>query len=248
NRFEISPDLQPTLGDWSNYPMTVARRLARNFPPALRGASMAFASDLPAASGMSSSSAMMIATYLSLAAINELNRREEYRREIDSPQSLAGYLATVENGQSFGTLTGDKGVGTFGGSEDHTAILSCRPGRLSQYSFCPVRFERFVNVPKGYVFAIAFSGVVAAKTGEALEKYNRASGLAGRAAQAWREATGRDDPHLAAVFGSSADAVELMRKVLSKATAGEGDFTPEQLWRRFEHYFRESEEIIPAAG
>ncbi|MHC4406808.1 MAG: galactokinase family protein, partial [Planctomycetota bacterium] len=54
--FELGPELTPTVGHWSNYPMTVARRIARNFPEARRGADVAFASDLPPAAGMSSSS------------------------------------------------------------------------------------------------------------------------------------------------------------------------------------------------
>ena len=40
------------------------------------------------------------------------------------PASIsAGYLGAVENGLTFGTLAGTSGVGTHGGSEDHTAIL-----------------------------------------------------------------------------------------------------------------------------
>src|SRR5207248_1785588 len=50
--FALDPNLEPGAG-WTNYPMTVARRLARNFPDARRGADIAFFSDLPAAAGMS---------------------------------------------------------------------------------------------------------------------------------------------------------------------------------------------------
>ncbi|MBT4501800.1 MAG: hypothetical protein HOC74_28980, partial [Gemmatimonadetes bacterium] len=74
--FAFDPELVATHGHWSNYPMTVARRLARNFPGERRGADIAFVSDLPPASGMSSSSAMMVATYLVLAAINRLEERD----------------------------------------------------------------------------------------------------------------------------------------------------------------------------
>ena len=35
--FEFGPELVPAAGHWSNYPMTVARRVARNFPGELRG-------------------------------------------------------------------------------------------------------------------------------------------------------------------------------------------------------------------
>ncbi len=244
--FRIGPDLSPTVGHWSNYPMTVARRLAKNFGPPLRGAEIAFRNDLPPAAGMSSSSALLVSSYLVLAGVNGLERREEYRTNIDSPEALAGYLGTIENGQSFGTLAGDKGVGTFGGSEDHTAILCCRPGQLAQYSYCPVRAERSIELPDEYVFAVASSGVVAEKTGSAREKYNRASALARAAVEAWNAATDRSDAHLAAAVASAPDAPDRLREVLASAEGGA--FPPEQLVQRFEHFFAESEEIIPAAS
>ena len=38
----LDPELMPTPGVWANYPMTVARRVARNFGPNLKGADIAF--------------------------------------------------------------------------------------------------------------------------------------------------------------------------------------------------------------
>ncbi|MHC4563107.1 MAG: galactokinase family protein [Planctomycetota bacterium] len=244
--FEIGPDLQPSMGHWSNYPMTVARRIARNFHGRLQGAEMAIASDLPLASGMSSSSALMVACFLTLSDVNDLPDRLEYQSNIHSPEELAGYLGTVENGQTFGTLVGDAGVGTFGGSEDHTAMLCCQGGRLSQYSFCPVVFERNVPVPAGYVFAVGSSGVVAEKTGPAREKYNRASRLAGAVADVWRAETERHDPHMAAAIVSDHDAVGRIRRLLK--TSNHEEFSPGELTDRFEQFYAESVEIIPAAG
>ena len=244
--FEISPNLTPTVGHWSNYPMTVARRVARNFPGKLRGATLAFASDLPVAAGMSSSSALMVSIFHALAAVNGLADREEYRREIADRESLAGYLGTIENGQSFGRLEGDKGVGTFGGSEDHVAMLCGRAGMLSQYSYCPVRLERRIAFPDEYVFAIAASGVVAAKTGRAMDKYNRASALARAVVDAWNEATGRDDPHIAAALaGDDTDeAADRLRQALMAHSAGP-EFSPKELLERFGHFFMENQRIIP---
>ena len=63
------------------------------------------------------------------------------------------------------TLGGDLGVGTLGGSQDHTAILCSRPGELRQYGFCPVRFERSVPFPAGHKLVIGVSGIAAEKTG-----------------------------------------------------------------------------------
>ena len=176
-KFPIFSDLVPTVGRWSNYPMTVARRVARNFGSTV-GASIAFASDLPPASGMSSSSAFIVATLLLLADVNKLQLQPLYLRNIRGTLDLAGFAATLENGQSFGELVGDRGVGTFGGSEDHTAILDSLPDKLGQYSYCPVRKERSITLPNTLTFAIASSGIAAEKTGAAMERYNRASQLA----------------------------------------------------------------------
>ena len=140
--FALDPQLVARHGHWSNYPMTVARRLSRNFGSCRRGLDIAFCSDLPPAAGMSSSSALMIATYLALAETNGLQRTSDYRRHIEDDLQLAAYLGTVENGQNFGDLHGDKGVGTFGGSEDHTAILCGKPNQVSQYAYCPVQIGR----------------------------------------------------------------------------------------------------------
>lgn len=245
-QFPLSPDLQPTVGDWSNYPMTVARRMARNFPALERGANIVFASDLPPAAGMSSSSALVVAIFLALAELNQLWNRAEFQREIRTPVDLAGYLATVENGQSFGSLVGDKGVGTFGGSEDHTAMLNCRAGFLSEYAYCPVRFLRSVPMPPGYVFALGVSGVVAEKTGAALEKYNRASGLAYRAAELWRQATGRSEPHLAAIVHSSPDAADRLLQIIR--SAGLDPQETQALLKRVQQFLVENEELRPAEG
>ena len=244
--FTMTPDLVPKLGHWSNYPMTVARRLIRNFPGATRGAQIALASDLPPAAGMSSSSALMVAVFYALADANDIWRHDCFLPELNEPLNLAGYLATIENGQSYGPLVGDRGVGTFGGSEDHTAILCARPGFVRQYAYCPVRFERQMPLPPAYTFVVAASGVVAEKTGAALEKYNRASRLAAAVAEIWRRETGGDEPHLAAVVRSRADAADRLRAIL--AGVKHDEFTSSDLLSRFEHFVIENEQVIPAAG
>jgi len=244
--FRLDPELVPAIGHWSNYPMTVARRIARNFPDARRGLDIALASDLPPAAGMSSSSAMIVVVFLAIAEVNRLADRDEYRRNVHSPTDLAGYLATVENGHTFGTLKGDRGVGTQGGSEDHTAMLCAKPNQIVQYSYCPVRFERSIPIPSGYTFAVAVSGVVAEKTGTAMEKYNKASRLAWAVAELWRRQTGRDDPHMAAAVASSPDAAERIRTLIK--TSRMDDFDPAALSARFEHFFLEQEQIVPQCG
>jgi len=241
--FTIGPALRRAPGHWGNYPMTVARRIARNFPGPLKGADIAFASDLPPAAGMSSSSALVVGFFTVLADVNQLERRHEYLENVHSSEELAGYLGAVENGHSFGSLRGDAGVGTTGGSEDHTAILCCRAGALSQYAFCPVRHERTMPLPAGWTFAIGVSGVVADKNGPAQDAYNRAAQEADTILKAWRAATGRTDFSLADALASAPDALERMREIVRTAAT-----EPEALLGRLEQFVAESLEIIPEVG
>jgi galactokinase len=244
--FHLGPDVEPRIGHWSNYFRAVARRTARNFPAARRGALVAFGSTLPRASGMSSSSALIVGAFCALGSLNEVERLDEFRREICDVGSLAAYLATVENGASFGTLAGDTGVGTRGGSEDHTAILSCRAGELSVHAFAPPRPEGQIPLPDDLVLAVASSGVVAEKTGAAMEQYNRASRMARVAVEAWNRERGESAPHLAAVIAGSPEAEARMRELLSRAR--DAEFSAAELLGRLDHFCEESERIIPEAA
>lgn len=236
-------------GHWVNYAATVARRAVMNFSGAaqLRGADIAFASDLPIAAGMSSSSALMVATFLAVSALNGLDRTETYRAEIGSPLELAEYLGCVENGQSFGRLTGEAGVGTFGGSEDHTSMLCCKPETLSQFSFAPAAFEREIAFPAEVGMVIGASGVHAVKTGAAMESYNRASIRARKAAAAYNRATEADCRHLREIAlrvgpGGLMDALQAIRSGTEPQDRGE------DLPGRFEQFFREDQQIVPAVA
>src|SRR5256885_768039 len=88
-----------TIRACSHYPMTVARRVARNFAGPLcgelRGADVTLHSDLPPAAGLSSSSALIVGTFLVLSAANRLDQRSEYAAAVRSAEDLAGYLGTV---------------------------------------------------------------------------------------------------------------------------------------------------------
>jgi galactokinase len=243
--FELLPDLMPAQGHWSNYPMTVARRMARNFPGPRVGARLAFGSNLPPAAGMSSSSALMIGTFQALAGLQGVRERGEYRSSCPSPEALASYLATVENGSDFGTLKGDRGVGTQGGSEDHTAILCSRRGALGLCSYQPVKVEDRIAFPDGFTLAVASSGITAEKTGAAMELYNRASRLARALVEIWNTAEGAEEPHLKAVLSSSAGAPARLRGLI-----GRGSRSPIEavaLLDRLEHFVWENERILPGA-
>src|SRR6266536_3313677 len=64
----------PEGGSWTAYPASVVRRIARNFPGDLRGADVAFASDLPGSAGLSSSSALVVAIFTALGEVNALEK------------------------------------------------------------------------------------------------------------------------------------------------------------------------------
>lgn len=157
------------------YGDTVVRRLARNFPDANLSARITFTSDLPQAAGMSSSSALMIGIAEALVTLARIDELPAWQRNIRTIEDRAAYYACIENGSTFGTLEGDAGVGTHGGSEDHAAILGCRDGHLTQFAFSPLRRERDVAMPRDWIFAIATTGIQAHKAGAAREAYNALS-------------------------------------------------------------------------
>lgn len=238
--FPAGAEIDPQTGTWSNTPMTVVRRVARNFLGAVRGADIAFLSDLTPDAGMGGSSALLAGVFLALAEVNQLASRDEYWHNIGNKVDLAGYLGAIESGQAFGTLEGDPDAGAFGGGEDLTAILCAESNNISQYSFRPVEFEKMFTVPPGYVFAVGTSGVAVE------ENRDTPLRLAAALLDLWRRETGRDDPHLAAALGSSPGAAERLAAIARTATGGE--FSSEALLARLEHFIAESGEIIPSAG
>lgn len=245
---ELSLDstIEPAAGDWSTYLSTVVRRVARDFPAVRRGMDIVFASDLPPASGMSSSSALVIAVFLALDATNELGRDPRYQSAISSREHLGEYLGAVENGRPFGLTAGGLGVGTLGGSQDQTAILCCRAGVLSGYAFLPVRAEGDVPFPADHVFVLAYSGVAAEKTASARLRYNEASQAVVEILALWNETTSRADPSLGQAVLSRPDAPSEFRTMLR--TSSVKGFTRQRLVDRFEQFMAEAYDIIPAAA
>ncbi len=242
----LDPATAAATSGWAHYVATVGRRLGRNFPSATRGVDLAFASDLPVAAGMSSSSALMIAVFVALAKSNDLRSSEEFRREIFSREELASYLGCIENGETFRSLDGDAGVGTFGGSQDHTAIMCSAPGRIIQYAFAPVRREAVFRLPPTHTFVVASSGLVAEKTAGARHAYNRAAMMVRHLLAAWNHTTGRTDATLADAVRSGESAVTQLRDVAAHAATEA--FTATDLRHRLDQFVLEAFELIPEAG
>ncbi len=143
--------------NWTRYPTAVIKRLHHNFGlvPCGRDAGghliVAISSNLPPASGLSTSSALVTGMFAAVDSHFHLSTSERYRNAIGDEKdkntlyNLSTYLGNIENGRDYirkgvlleGIVHG--GVGTFGGSEDHAAILLGERGELRLLSFCPTR-------------------------------------------------------------------------------------------------------------
>ncbi len=236
---------------WAVYPRTVARRLEHNFGAQVVGADIALASNLPPAAGVSSSSALVVGLTLALSALSDLTNDPRWATALVPRTKLAGYVGALENGADYGVLAGERGVGTLGGAQDQTAILCCAPGMLSVFGWAPVRHERSVVWPTDHVFVIAVSGVVAAKTGAARERYNNVARLAHHVVHAWN-ARGGTARTLADAFRQAAggDVIDDVPTALLEATelATNEQFTTEQMHARLYQFYNESWRFVPAAA
>lgn len=227
-------------GHWGRYVQSVITRLERNFPNQLGSAYLELTSTLPLASGMSSSSALVVAVTNVLVDLFGLADRLEFQNNLKSLEDYAAYCGCIENGLGFRGLAGDSGVGTFGGSQDHTAILCAKPDSLVQYRFSPVIFEGSIPLPANqWLFVVATSGVLAEKTGKQLADYNRVSAAVREILQRWNQHTGRQDPTLFAAVHSGQEAPERLAQLCSLQAYLPG---------RLQQFIAESEQIIPAAA
>lgn len=185
---------------WATYPATLIRRVLANVPSAAgaRGAHIRISSDLPLASGLSSSSAFLIALFLGWAHAAGWIRDPLLQEHLPDDQALADYVATIENGCDFGALKGRLGVGTAGGSQDHTAIIRSRSGQIGRYRYINPRREGLWAWPHEVRPVVLVSGVVAEKAGDALGEYNAAVNLANALRDLWNSTVATTGPSTAA--------------------------------------------------
>lgn len=243
--FELAPaDRDRSFTGWTNYVAVVVRRIAKNFPGLPLGVDIAMASDLPRAAGASSSSALVVGIAHALMARASLPDMPAWSAAIRDELDLASYLGSIENGRAFRSLTGVAGVGTEGGSQDHTAILASRPGLLSAFGYAPVRRLDDAPMPRDWRFVIMTSGVHAGKASDAKDRFNRATRVISAIVSSWHAAGGDPKPTLAEIVASSVDAAERLRDVLRHSSHTE--FTPEDLTRRLSHFLAEDARV-PAA-
>jgi galactokinase len=239
----LDPTLPGAPAQWTDYPRTVLRRVARDFPDARRGLDMVVSSSLPSAAGLSSSSALVIAPFLPLAAANALESTATYRAAITDADALAEYLGAVENGRAFGPFPADFGVGTQGGSQDHTAIMRCAANEIAQYRYLPTRAERRLPLPPEWAFVVASSGVHAPKAGAVQARYNALAAEVQELLTLWRTHVDPSVTSLLTLLASHAGASDEMHSLAERFGSA-----PRSLQQRLEQFRIECLEIIPAVA
>lgn len=241
-------------GGWAAYPAAAVQRLTSNFGITV-GADISIECSLPEASGMSSSSAVICYMWMVLNSYNNISSGVNGKATnatafaasigdgVEGEANLYTFLGNIENGKDFRpgqgdlTLHGMGGVGTFGGSEDHTAIMSCTKGELKMWEYCPTKHLRTVAVDPNVRFVIAVSGAKAEKTGAAMNEYNDACALASWAASAYvvsrrsgaQLETSMDKETLAGMFSNTTtynpaipNLAEVVRQVEGEIRSQEG--------------------------
>ncbi len=149
--FEWGSELdRAAAGDWENYVRAAALAVAGKWGVG-RGIEAKLRSDLPAAAGLSSSSALLVAVTLALLRANGWTASFEELMQI------------LPNAEQF--------VGTRGGGMDHAAALASRAGYASLVTFRPLSV-RHIAIPEDWVFLVVDSRVRAEKSGAARECYN----------------------------------------------------------------------------
>lgn len=156
--FKWHSALEPVgAGDWENYLRAAAMAVTQKWGTG-RGLDASVTSNLPAAVGLSSSSALLVAFTLALLRANEWSA------------SFEELMDVLPDGEQF--------VGTRGGGMDHAAALASRAGYASLVSFNPIAV-RHVPVPADWAFLVADSGVSVEKSGAARDRYNAVRTSAG---------------------------------------------------------------------
>lgn len=173
--FEASASIPPgPPGDWGNYVRAAVEVLAPAEPAGLRGFDAFVTSDLPVAAGLSSSSALVVATALACVASSG--------RDEPDPLELAALLAD-----------GERYVGTAGGGMDQAACLLGLEGHALKIDFAPLRAEP-VAMPPGWRVVVAYSGEHAEKSGWAQDAYNLRTRECATAAEGVAAELGGIDP------------------------------------------------------
>lgn len=226
---------------WRIYADAAVQRLAMNFGPLPQGVVVALHSTLPPAAGLSSSTAFTVTLALAVAEHNALTRDPRWAALAADPLRLAGYCSAIESGFDYGDLPGGHGVGTLSGTQDQCAILAGDAGMVHQFAYRPERHEGSVAWPADWALLVATSGVVAAKGGEAKDRYNRAARMTGHLVTQWN-ARGQQAATLRDVIATGVD-FELLA-----AAADSDEFAEPVLRARLAQFDQECRLVVPTVA
>ena len=153
NSDEIKGRVEQTQGNWSNYVKAALFRLQEVYKTTrLYGMNMMVCGNIPIAAGLSSSSAIVVATAEAAVRINELDV---------TPQQFVDMCGE-----------GEWYVGTRGGSGDHAAMKFGAKGSIAHVRFLPFSVEGFVQFPEGYKVVVCQSQEHAHKAAGARNIFN----------------------------------------------------------------------------
>jgi N-acetylgalactosamine kinase len=145
-----------TPGHWSNYIKAAVLRLQeRCEDKALKGMNIMVNGDIPSSAGLSSSSALVVATALAMVRLNNLDISREELVEL--------------------CAQGEWYVGTRGGAGDQAAMLFGKGGYITHMRFFPFRQDEieYLPFPLGYKALICNSLRHASKSGSERSAFNQ---------------------------------------------------------------------------
>ena len=151
-RPDVREALAASRGAWTNYVKGAVFRLQRATDLPLCGMDVMASGNIPVGAGLSSSSSVVVATMLALAAVNGLDFGAE---------ELVPLCGEAE---WF--------VGSRGGAGDHAAILCGQEGTLTRLDFAPFAVGPATRLPPRYAVVVVNSLEQAKKSEGSRDRFN----------------------------------------------------------------------------
>ncbi len=153
NSQRIKNILSKNPGDWSHYVKAAAARFQYEYQDRLlKGMNIVVSGDIPIASGLSSSSALVVATSEVIASLNSIKLSKQK------------FVELCGEGEWF--------VGTRGGAGDQAAMKFSQKGYVTKIAFFPIKVEDSVRLADDYTVLICNSQIKAQKTAGAKDTFN----------------------------------------------------------------------------
>lgn len=144
--------LEDSRGDWANYVKAAVLRLQFETPMLLSGMDMAFSGSIPVAAGLSSSSAVVVASAEAVCALNCLNITQQR------------FIELCGEGEWF--------VGSRGGAGDHAAMKCSRKGCITHLDFKPFRVGERTDFSDEYAVIVADTCIKSRKSEGSRDIFN----------------------------------------------------------------------------